>query len=546
MFGLSFHFLAGRYHATPWGRNVNEADVAWPPEPWRIIRAFIAIYWRKGNWQRWSQDDLARLVHALAEELPIFKLPLGCIHAHTRHYMPTGQMREGRPRPTLIFDAFLHIPSGKNIHIIWKNVKLDDNLMSLAEDIASSIGYLGRSESWVDCSVLKHWDDTANCGPINMGFTGEEVSLLVPRSAKSYEFVRKKLLDREKRLIQAETSKMIPEASLLSKAKRSFLFKNVDTLPTNLVDAISLETTDIQKLRWSKPPAALEVIYARDSSTIPSVVSRFAGRNNPNKRPKEVTVARFALFGRPRPRMEDAIKIGEVMRAATMSKFGWREDDLNGKRIPLAPWQISGRSNGRNPIRDPSHPHAFWLPEDADGDGMIDHIIVYISSGIDRLVQSRLNEITRIWLTSPQVSRSAKREPDGDEWRIVLEGFGCQEDFIGSSRLLGKSKRWQSLTPFLSAGHLKRDGYPGEVFRLLKRQGMETDGVKVTELSEIRVGSIKRHTLHFYRFRSRGRALQPDSTGTFLEIEFPYTFQGPLAIGYANHFGLGMFGTMEA
>jgi CRISPR-associated protein Csb2 len=36
MLALAFTFPAGRYHATPWGRHVNEADVAWPPEPWRI------------------------------------------------------------------------------------------------------------------------------------------------------------------------------------------------------------------------------------------------------------------------------------------------------------------------------------------------------------------------------------------------------------------------------------------------------------------------------------------------------------------------------
>ena len=28
MFALRIRFLAGRYHATPWGRNVNEADIA--------------------------------------------------------------------------------------------------------------------------------------------------------------------------------------------------------------------------------------------------------------------------------------------------------------------------------------------------------------------------------------------------------------------------------------------------------------------------------------------------------------------------------------
>ncbi|MCY3629571.1 MAG: type I-U CRISPR-associated protein Csb2 [Bacteroidota bacterium] len=546
MFGLSFGFSPGRYHATPWGRNVNEADVAWPPEPWRILRTLIASYWRKGDWRRWNRDDLTELVHALAADLPVFNLPQGCIHAHTRHYMPTGKVGKGEPERKLVFDAFLHIPNGQKIYVIWKNVMLDDNLMSLAENLASSIGYLGRAESWTECDVLERWDGTANCGPIKYGFSGEEVSLWVPRSAESYRNTRKELLTREKEKIQAMANRIISEKMLMSKAQKIFYTRaRVDTLPASFVDALSLENTDLQSLRWHRPPAALEVIYARDPSTNPKVVSRLTSRPKKFKKVSDkVTVARFVLAGRPLPRLENAVKIGEIMRAAAMSQFGWQDGKINGKRIPLAPWQISGRREGHCPIDDPSHPHAFWLPEDADGDGLIDHIIVSVSGGMDRHIQSRLERITRIWLTPRRASRDFKGSTEGTDWRLMLEGYGCPQDFAGSSRLLDKSKRWRSVTPFLSAGHLKKDGYPGEVFRLLKRQGVETDGVKVTERDEVRVGPIKRHALHFYRFRSHGRVPQPDSAGTFLDIEFPYAVQGPLAIGFASHFGLGMFGAI--
>ena len=77
MFALTFGFPARRYHATPWGRNVNEADVAWPPEPWRLLRAMVAAWWRKGDHGRWSEDDLATLVDALAETPPVYRLPEG-------------------------------------------------------------------------------------------------------------------------------------------------------------------------------------------------------------------------------------------------------------------------------------------------------------------------------------------------------------------------------------------------------------------------------------------------------------------------------------
>ena len=42
---IKLTFPGGRYHATPWGRHVNEGVPEWPPSPWRLLRAS----WRYGN-----------------------------------------------------------------------------------------------------------------------------------------------------------------------------------------------------------------------------------------------------------------------------------------------------------------------------------------------------------------------------------------------------------------------------------------------------------------------------------------------------------------
>ena len=147
MFALAFHFPAGRYHATPWGRNVNEADVAWPPEPWRLLRTLVAMYWRKGDRARWSEGDLARLIDSLAETLPEYSLPTGAVHAHTRHYMPTGTLARGSPKTTLVFDAFLRLPGGSTLVAAWPLATLPRDQFELAADLVNSIGYLGRAES---------------------------------------------------------------------------------------------------------------------------------------------------------------------------------------------------------------------------------------------------------------------------------------------------------------------------------------------------------------------------------------------------------------
>ncbi|HXF72700.1 MAG TPA: type I-U CRISPR-associated protein Cas5/Cas6, partial [Actinomycetota bacterium] len=39
---ISVRLISGRFHATPWGRHVNEAALEWPPSPWRLVRAVAA------------------------------------------------------------------------------------------------------------------------------------------------------------------------------------------------------------------------------------------------------------------------------------------------------------------------------------------------------------------------------------------------------------------------------------------------------------------------------------------------------------------------
>ena len=114
MLALAFDFPARRYHATPWGRHVNEADIGWPPDPWRIARALLCTWHRKLAPGEVPRKTLGRLLEALAGELPCYELP-PAIHAHTRHFMPT---REGRAeKRTLVFDAFARFGSNARLEV---------------------------------------------------------------------------------------------------------------------------------------------------------------------------------------------------------------------------------------------------------------------------------------------------------------------------------------------------------------------------------------------------------------------------------------------
>ena len=542
MFALSFCFLAGRYHATPWGRNVNEADVAWPPEPWRLLRALIAAYWRKGERATWSEHDLSSLIDSLAESLPEYSLPTGAIHAHTRHYMPTGGLDKGRPKTTLVFDAFVRLHHDATLVASWPNVTLAPSAFSLAADLARGIGYLGRAESWTECEALGHWHGAPNCRPLDSGGNGDPIRLLAPLAPDAYSAERQRLMDDMGRRIRkdakrAPTPKRLAE--LLDKAFRS-KGRQAHTLPERLLDALTLDTADYQDRGWSRPPAAREVVYARAPEAAPNVVPRRSARRRPSGTRRELpTVARFLLAGRPLPRIEAAVTIGELMRRAALAQFGWRRDEAANRRIPNAPPEISGRDTDGKPLTDPSHTHAFWLPEDADEDGWIDHVSVFIASGMSDDVRARLDRITRLWLPPKQRQGDSESEPGSlKEWRLALEGFGRPADFAGSAQIFATSGRWRSVTPFLASGHLKAAGYPGEVQRLLKRRGLGVADVHVQEA--VSVGGTERRAIHFHRFRSRGREAQPDAAGALLGIEFPEAIEGPLALGYGSHFGLGL------
>lgn len=490
MLALSLTFPAGRYHATPWDRHVNEGAVAWPPEPWRILRGLVATWHHKVKHSGGHDESaLLGLIESLSQELPEYGLPAAG-HSHTRHYMPQFATN----KTLLVFDAFTAVGRDDPLVVVWPNVRLPDDQRALLDDLLSVMGYLGRAESWVEARRLTK-APAINCAPGTTALDtetgelkGELVTLDAPLTSSEYQSLRRKFLSDKK------------------SAK-----KLAATLPASLLDGLSVETADLRKQGWNQPPAARKVSYLRP---VDALRPRHA---TPRIEIPCATTASFIVVGNPLPRMEDALRIGELMRMAVMSQA---KRVCGENRVPAV-------LSGHDMPEGNRHRHAFYLPWDSNRDGHIDRVLLHVPDGMQAEARQIVERTRRLW------SR------DGGEWRLVLESIGSPEI---ATPLTECSKVWQSVTPYLHPWHVKKHF---DVAAQLKRECRERGLPEPTSLEsfdEVEVGkNRKRRPIHFQRYRNRRGLTQPDRIGGFWRLAFAEPVQGPLALGFACHFGLGLF-----
>ncbi len=522
MLAIAFTFPAGRYHATPWGRHVNEADVAWPPDLWRITRALIAVWHRKLDPVRFPREHLHNLLAQLAgAEPPSYRLPESAIHAHSRHYMPgKGDKR------TLVFDAFARVADDDPVVIAWPALMLDTAQTEMLDALLENLGFLGRAESWVDARRALA-PSRFNCVPAaeSMGIAtgeiaGEIVRLMIPSRPEIYRTFRSGKL---------EAAGIDLDSGVRSSKLKPGQKKLLTTLPDDWLSAVSVETSELQAAGWSAPPCAQIVRYRRPFHALKSTAPKVF-RKSAIIRPKAaITTARFMLYGKPLPHIEDAVRIGEMLRLAAMG----RAKQLFGENA--IPCELSGHELGA----PNQHAHAFWL-SDPNERGEIEHVLVHAPGGFG-------SEAIRV-LTALQQIRRDGAEP----LRLMLEGFGATSLFDKVTLLIGESAIWRSVTPYLHPWHLKKPemrtseataaAILGQLQREWRQRGSDLPKIiEINELALIRYGGRVLRSLHFHRFRRKNGLVQPDTRGRLLELRFEQPVHGPLALGHSCHFGLGQF-----
>ncbi len=241
-------------------------------------------------------------------------------------------------------------------------------------------------------------------------------------------------------------------------------------------------------------------------------------------RPSAVTVIRFALDSNGLPPVQDALPFAEqVRRALIRNRVGMEHSEvITGKRIDGVPLE--------------GHAHAHYLPTDEDGDGRLDHVTVYAPRGFGSEDVAALSALRTIY-----------RKGNRPDVHLVLAGAGAPGDFAAGRVLFGPSRRWRSATPFslprfATRGAGKpprpRDRPEEQLKRELHLRGLP-EPVSVTPVSEYVPG--ERPPVRWLEFQTRRFKGETGYGLAGFEVEFAEAVAEPLALGFACHFGLGLF-----
>jgi CRISPR-associated protein Csb2 len=526
MISISLRFLAGRYHATPWGRHVNEGAVEWPPSPWRILRSLVAVW--KRTLPNLSQGQVEPILTKLLDS-PEFIVPPAST-GHTRHYMPW--YKKGPDDRTLVFDAFVALSRDKPLLVRWPNPSLGPAERQMLGQILGNLNTLGRSESWCEA----HLDDGVH------KYGSLRCQRLEGDLPPDHELVRV--------LCPDPTNALADNYVVTTKRRTTGGGKNKQAVEerSTVYDPawnLCMDTLQLHGERWSDPPGSLWVHYVRPRDCFKIEPSRTIGRND--KRPL-INVVRYAVDSTVLPLATETLPVAEAARRRLMGTYG-RLTERNGVRGRSQ--VFSGKDERGKPLS--GHRHAYYLPSDEDGDGRLDHLTVFTDAGFDP-DELRTLDLMRLLHTG-------RKNEDNHPLRLLLLCTGTAAHEAGP---LQSSKVWISATPYIATRYAKTRGRhrvdfgsPGARAAFLTddlrtqllavRPDLTSEGLSdiviepLRDANEVfRIGARWR-PIQFKRYRSKAQ----DDGGRRLAGAFRLTFsapvRGPIALGWSSHFGMGLF-----
>jgi CRISPR-associated protein Csb2 len=478
---LELTFLTGRFHATAWGRHVNEAVPEWPPAPFRFLRAMLDAWFRK------HPELPAATVESLLAALsapPHYSLPPARA-SHTRSFL--SQNKEDPSDKKLVFDGFAIVERESKVLVGWPGVHLEDGALAAMRTLAASLNYLGRSESWVQARVVDDREVQWNCVPLQPGPVpgGSEV---------------------------VEVACVIRPADYASRAFEVQVGKGKKTAKLTWFDALGWGSAEAIAHAMNRPPGLEPVLYLRTSDALDA-------RPVPTRRAstRVVEAVEFSVDTKVRVPITEALRIGDQVRRNLLGAYR----RASGSEQPSP--TFSGKDEHGTPLE--GHAHVSILCLDEDRDGYLDKVLL---SSPRPLSLDERRAIDRLYPV---------RRRNGHDLVLTPGRAGERE------ALLRPALSVESLTPFAPPRHWKaqRDGdfatwLARQVAIECEQRGLPRP-VAVARLDAPRSTQRKARWLDFRRSR-KDDSPQP---AFGLTLRFAEPVLAPFSIGYASHFGLGCF-----
>jgi len=517
-----------------------------------MLRAFIAVGFARHSWK--EVPSLARsLIEKLAEVQPEYSLPRGQA-AHTRHYMPIYDANS--ETTTKVLDTFIRFGAEATLIVQWPADLLDEE-QALLEQLVEGLGYLGRAESWVDATLTAALPpqespaDSVTSQQINPGPTPskpwnflsetqrqngwEPVSLLAPVSNSQYLEWRGPAVEAAIRQEERKRDKA------LTKAQRQ---KLMAVWPEDLVSCLLVDTTFLQKNGWSQPPGSQRLLYGRRKDAL-ETQHRTGVQRRAHRPPAEAALLALSSDtqgGTLLPQMTRCLPQAEIIHESLISIL------VKKMEVKECPAVFGKDANGKK--LEQGHQHAHFIPLDLDEDGRLDHFIRHAPMGLDANAQRAITQLGRTWTKGSR-----------HDIFVNCAGFGSLDDFRAQLDLkksgkpvpvLQRATVLESITPFVPSRFLKKKYFIEDHIRdELAHRGI--DGLISVEVfnhqgHDGREKLIQKDLINFIRTRRKTkntRKPQPPAAHAYgLRLQFDQP-QGPIAIGYASHFGLGLFAPPE-
>lgn len=550
---LKLWFPGGRYHATPWGHHVNEGLIEWPPSPWRLLRALVACGFSSQGWM--EIPPLAQqLIRKLAEALPSYQLPEASA-AHSRHFMPIGEFKkpEAKKRTnfqfsatttqradlynhftedtTLVFDTWANV--GDGIMLIHWPCELEDDELTLFSSLSASLGYLGRSESWVEAELVLEREptpDNFNAYPHRDGvYPGqgyEQISLMTAIPLVEYQAWRQQQEEAVLGPHPLPEGKKKPSEKLMKEREKA-----IAPYPSDLLSCLTKDTAWWKGHGWSQPPGSRRVLYWRQSDALQIGIA--ARPKKPDSNSVTMMLVSLTTPSGNRASLPPSTRTlpqAELFHRAVVGRLG------KGHKVYCP--ELTGKDEFGNLLRG-YHQHAHTLPVDLDGDGHIDHIIIYADMKLGETAQSSIHQVKRLWAKGVYGDIQVAVVGYGDLdilKRLPDKMKSSIESLLGPS---GGARVWESVTPFVPPRFLKEGGKNS----LVGQVNAELAARRLPKAELVQVDStLTRELRNYVRRRSHGHGPQPPvDIGFGLRLVFSEPIAGPLLLGYASHYGLGLF-----